>query len=108
MIKPLFIVASLALAAPALAQPATPRSDARYAADQARTERQGARIDAGIESGRINEREAAYLDRRVTNTQRASDRLAADGYYSRVDAARIDRRQDTTSRRTVRAKANRR
>lgn len=108
MIKPLLIIATLALGTPVLAQPATPRSDARLAADQARNERQSNRVDAGVESGRINEREAAYLDRRVTNTQRASDRLAADGFYSRADAARIDRRQDATSRRTVRAKANRR
>lgn len=106
MIKSMLMLASLALAVPALAS--TPRSDARLSADQARTANQANRVDNGVESGRINPREAAYLDNRIARTDRATNRLAADGHYSRADAARIDCRQDKTSRRTVRAKVNHR
>ncbi len=111
MLKPFLILATLAVATPAFITPAfaaTPRSDARLAADQARTANQANRVAAGIESGRLNPREAAYLGSRIARTDRATARLAADGHYSRVDAARIDRRQDTTSRRIARGKVNRR
>jgi hypothetical protein len=108
MIKPILILSALALATPALANtpPYTPRSDARFAADQARNSAQANRIANGIDSGRLNQRESAYLTHRNIRTTAATNRLAADGFYSRKDAARIDYRQDTTSRRIVRGKTN--
>ncbi|WP_416907779.1 MAG: hypothetical protein ACMVO5_12280 [Polymorphobacter sp.] len=109
MIKPFLLFGALALAVPALAQPyETPRSDARLAADEARNARQAVRIDKGVESGRLNPNEAAHLTRRNERTTAATAHLASDGFYSRKDAARVDRRQDTTSRRTWRAGTNRR
>lgn len=109
MIKPFLLFGALALAVPAVAQPyETPRSDVRLAADEARNARQAVRIDKGIESGRIDAREAAYLTRRNERTTAATAHLASDGFYSRRDAARVDQRQDATSRRTWRAGTNRR
>lgn len=105
MHKHLLIIIGLALAAPAAAQ--TP-SEARLTADLARADRQDARIDAGIASGQINPHEQAHLERRSNRIDRSTTRLAADGRYSRVDAARIDRRQDTSSRRIAVSRRNRR
>jgi hypothetical protein len=102
---PLLIFAGFALAAPALAQ--SP-SDARLNADLARADRQQARLDAGAASGRVNPREAAVAEHRLGRIDNGIERLSADGRYSRLDAQRIDQRQDRSSRQLVRARSNRR
>ena len=102
---PLLILTSFALAAPAVAQ--SP-SDARLNADLARADRQQTRLDAGVASGRVNPREAAVAERRLGRIDNGIERLAADGRYSRLDARRIDQRQDRSSRQLARARTNRR
>jgi hypothetical protein len=78
--------------------------DARY---ESRSARQTTRIDRGVSSGRINEREAARLYGQQGRIDTRQDRLAADG-YTRRDHARISNRQADAGRNIGRARYNRR
>lgn len=62
---------------------------------QARQER---RIDAGIENGQINQREAARLNARENRIDRMENRALSDGSVSRREFRRIETAQNRTSR----------
>jgi hypothetical protein len=78
--------------------------DDRY---ESRSVRQTTRIDRGVSTGRINEREAARLYAQQGRIDTRQDRLAADG-YTRRDHARISNRQVDAARNIRRARYNRR
>lgn len=96
------LVAAVALIIPMLAsaQSSTPRIDAREA-------RQEARIDRGVQSGTLTEREAAKLDRGQQHVQNLETRATADGKVTAREKARIERAQDVQSQRIYREKHDR-
>jgi hypothetical protein len=86
---------------PVLAQAqSTPRIDQR----QANQER---RIDQGVASGQLTEREAARLEKGEAHVQQMEDKALADGAITRRERARIERAQDRQSRRIARQKHDR-
>jgi len=95
------LVAALAaaFAAPVFAQ-STPRIDKRQ-------ELQDRRIEQGKQSGALNEREAARLERGQARVQKMEDKAAADGRIGARERARIEHAQDKQSRRIARQKHDR-
>lgn len=98
-------IASLgAMMAPALAQDGARREQG---VDRAQ-ENQQDRIGQGVTSGQLTAGEAARLERNQASINRETNRLSADGHFTRRDARLIDRRQDRQSRAIYRLKHNRR
>ena len=89
-----------ALALPALAQ-TTPDIDKR----QAQQER---RIDRGVKSGQLTEKEAARLEKGQARIQRMEDRAKADGVVTKKERAHIQQQQNVESRKIAREKHDRR
>lgn len=83
-----FLVAALPVAV--IAQPATPGVDQR----QANQER---RIQQGVRSGQLTEREAARLERGQDRVEKMEDRAKADGTVTAKERARLHRAQDRQS-----------
>lgn len=98
------IVAIAMLAAfslPALAQTtSTPRIDQR----QSNQER---RIDQGVQSGQLNQKEAARLDKGQARVQKMEDKAVADGKVTAKERRKIERAQDKQSRKIAREKHDR-
>lgn len=84
----------------AFAQADTPVIDQR----QANQER---RIDQGIASGQLTEREAARLERQQDRINRMEDRAKSDGVVTPKERARIKAAQDRASRNIFREKHDR-
>ncbi|CBE67276.1 MAG: hypothetical protein F9K13_00120 [Candidatus Methylomirabilis oxygeniifera] len=100
-VKFLAVVALAAITWPALTQAqSTPRIDQRQ-------ENQERRIDQGVASGQLNEREAARLEKGQAHVQQMEDRALADGTVTKRERARIERTQDRQSRRIARQKHDR-
>lgn len=102
MTRMLFTVtgATLLMAGMAFAQAETPMIDQRQA-------NQEQRIDRGIASGQLNEREAARLDRQQDRIDRMENRAKADGVMTDRERARIGAAQNRTSRHIAREKHDR-
>lgn len=79
-----------ALPVAALAQPATPGVDQR----QANQER---RIQQGVRSGQLTEREAARLERGQDRVEKMEDQAKADGKVTAKERVRLHRAQDRQS-----------
>jgi uncharacterized membrane protein YebE (DUF533 family) len=90
----------LLAAAPAFAQSSTPGIDQR----QANQER---RIDQGIESGALTQREAARMDRQQDRVDNMENRAKADGVVTKGERARIHHAQNRSSRHIYRQKHDR-
>ena len=87
-----------ALAVPAFAQTtSTPRIDQRQ-------QNQQQRIDQGVKSGQLNEKEAARLEKGQARVQKMEDKAVADGKVTARERARIEHAQDKQSRRIYREK----
>jgi hypothetical protein len=99
--KKIVIAAGIALFAsiPAFAQ-STPVFDQRQ-------ENQERRIDQGVQSGQLTEREAARLDRGQDRLQRIEDRAKADGMVTRQERARLQHAENVQSRHIYREKHDR-
>ncbi|HPV83409.1 MAG TPA: hypothetical protein PK866_09800 [Nitrospira sp.] len=82
------------------AQAETPRIDQR----QANQER---RIDQGISSGQLNEREANRLNNQQQHVNNMEDKAKSDGVVTKKERARINHAQDRTSRHIARQKHDR-
>lgn len=109
MSKPLNLtLLAIAIIAAVPAAASTPGSDRRIAATEHRDSRQETRIVAGTTNGGINATEAARLNNQQARIDNTQTRLAADGYFSRRDYARVDYRQDKANRSIHRARYNRR
>lgn len=95
----MFALATLASTA-AFAQTGTPAFDQR----QANQER---RIDQGVASGQLTEREAARLDKGQDHLQRVEDRVKADGVVTNKERARLQHAENVQSRHIARQKHDR-
>ncbi len=90
----------LGMSGMAFAQAETPVIDQRQA-------NQEKRIDQGIASGQLNEREANRLDKQQDHVNKMEDKAKADGVVTKGERARIDRAQDRASRHIAREKHDR-
>ena len=84
----------------AFAQTATPRFDQRR-------ERQQQRIDQGVASGQLTQREATRLEAGQERLQRMEDKAKSDGTVTRQERARLQHAEDVQSRRIYREKHDR-
>lgn len=65
------------------------------------------RIDQGIASGQLNEREANRLNTQQEHINKMEDRAKSDGTVTKRERARIDHAQDRASRHIAREKHDR-
>lgn len=79
------------------AQAETPVIDQRQA-------NQEQRIDKGIASGQLNERETNRLNKQQGHINKMEDRAQSDGVMTKKERARIGAAQDRASRHIVREK----
>jgi opacity protein-like surface antigen len=84
----------------AYAQAETPVIDQRQA-------NQEQRIDQGIASGQLNEREANRLNKQQDHINNMEDKAKSDGVVTKKERARINRAQDRASRNIAREKHDR-
>jgi uncharacterized membrane protein YebE (DUF533 family) len=100
--KTIKTVAFLAVALPTLAfaQANTPRVDQRQA-------NQEQRIDQGVASGSLTQREANRLERGQQHVDNMENRAKADGVVTRGERARLHQAQDVQSARIHRQKHDR-
>jgi uncharacterized membrane protein YebE (DUF533 family) len=84
----------------AYAQAETPRIDERQT-------NQEQRIDQGIASGQLNERETNHLNKQQEHVNKMEDRAKSDGVMTKKERARIDHAQDRASRHIAREKHDR-
>ena len=85
----------------ALAQTAdTPRVDQRQA-------NQEARIQQGVQSGTLTEKEAARMEKGQAQVQKVEDKVKADGVVTKQERARLHQAQDVQSKRIYRQKHDR-
>jgi uncharacterized membrane protein YebE (DUF533 family) len=96
LIVALFSAATV-LASTAQAQTATPRIDQRES-------KQAARVDQGVASGQLTQREASRLRNGQTHVQHMEDRAKADGTVTAKERARVEHAQDVQSARIYRQK----
>jgi hypothetical protein len=86
------------LAVPTFAQTtSTPRIDQRQ-------QNQQQRIDQGVQSGQLNQKEAARLDKGQARVQKMEDKAVADGKVTAKERRKIERAQDKQSRKIAREK----
>ena len=98
MLKPAALVACAVLAFPALAQTtSTPRIDQRQ-------QNQQQRIDQGVSSGQLNQKEAARLEKGQARVQKMENKATSDGKVTAKERRRIESAQDRQSRRIYRQK----
>ncbi|HYC44196.1 MAG TPA: hypothetical protein VED01_01810 [Burkholderiales bacterium] len=91
-------VALIILPGLALAQTgSTPRVDKRQ-------DRQQQRIDKGVQSGALNEKEAARLQKGQQRVQKMEDKAMADGKMTKKERARIEHAQDRQNKKIARQK----
>ncbi len=94
------LIAAVALVAPLLAAAqtaSTPRIDQRQV-------NQDARIDKGVQSGSLTQKEAAKLDKGQTHVQNMENKAMADGTVNKKEAGRIEHAQDQQSKKVYREK----
>jgi hypothetical protein len=95
-----FVIAALPALAVAQATPATPNIDKRKAEQQQR-------IDQGVKSGELTEREAASLRKGQAKVQRMEDKAKADGVVTDKERKKLTHEQDKQSKRIEREKHDR-
>ena len=100
------IVAAAIAAVPALSHAQTQNPAATPGIDK-RQEMQQKRIDQGVKSGELNQKEAARLERRQERIQNMEDKARADGTVTRKERGRIHHAQDQESKRIYRQKHDR-
>ncbi len=93
----LALTIAAALSLPALAQTGTPRVDQRQA-------NQEARIDQGVQTGKLNARETARLEKGQAHVQKLEDQAKADGTVTKKEKARLHHAQEKQSRHIAKQK----
>jgi hypothetical protein len=83
-------------------------SSQRMQAGVQRNINQQNRIEQGIQSGQLTNREASQLERGQARVDRAKARAGADGHVSKGKQARIQHQENTQSRHIYRDKHNKR
>ena len=97
-VRVLALLAAAAIALPAAAQTSsTPRIDQRQA-------NQDRRIDRGVKSGALTEKEADRLEKGQARVQKMEDKAVADGRVTKKERARIEHAQDRQSKKIYRQK----
>ena len=81
-------------------------SSKRMQADVQRNANQQARIEQGVQSGALTNREAASLERGQAHINRAEGRAAADGHVGPVEQGSVQARENHQSKRIYRKKHN--
>ncbi|HVP89571.1 MAG TPA: hypothetical protein VMU79_15985 [Casimicrobiaceae bacterium] len=81
-------------------------SSKRMQADVQRNANQQARIEQGVQSGALTNRETASLERGQSHVNRAEGRAAADGHVGPAEQANIQARENHQSKRIYRKKHN--
>lgn len=99
-LKTTFAALITAIAVPAFAQTATPGIDQRQAGQEAR-------IQQGLKSGELTQKEAARLERGQDRIQRMEDKARADGKVTAKERERIQHQQNVESRHIAREKHDR-
>ncbi len=89
-----------AVAIPVYAQTDTPKADARQ-------ERQQERIDQGIASGELNQREAGRLQKEQERIATHEEKAKADGVVTKEERRKLNREQNRASRHIKREKHDR-
>ena len=89
-----------AAAVPVYAQTDTPKVDTRQ-------ERQQERIDQGVASGELNQREAGRLQKEQERISRHEEKAKADGVVTKQERRKLNREQDRASRHIKREKHDR-
>ena len=96
--KPIMLLIAAAFALPAAAQTqSTPRIDQRQ-------QNQERRIEQGVKSGSLTEKEAARLEKGQQRVQKMENKAMADGKVTKKERRRIEKAQDRESRRIYREK----
>lgn len=90
-------VLSVCAASLAFAQAETPVVDQRQA-------NQEKRIDQGIASGQLNQREANRLNHQQEHINKMEDKAKSDGVVTKKERTKIAKSQDRASRRIARQK----
>lgn len=75
--------------------------------EEKREARQDARIERGIASGQLNEKEANRLEKGQQHIDNMEDKAMADGKMSKKEKMRIEHAQDKQSRKIFREKHDR-
>lgn len=99
-ISTLLIAALAAVALPVVAQTATPNLDQRQANQQKR-------IDQGVASGQLTNREAARLEKGQQRVQKMEDKAKADGKVTAKERARLQKAENVQSRQIAKEKHDR-
>lgn len=97
------VVALIVAALPGVAAAQAPDTTSTPRIDK-RQQLQEKRIEKGVQSGRLNEREAARLDKGQQRVQKMEDKAMADGKMTKRERARIEGAQDKQSKRIYRQK----
>lgn len=83
-------------------------SSQRMQADVQRNISQQNRIEQGIQSGQLTNKEASHLERGQARVDRAEGRAGADGHVGAREQARIQNRENNQSQKIYREKHNKR
>ena len=102
-IKAAVIAVALAFAGSAFAQTTTPPAAATPGIDK-RQENQQKRIDAGVKSGQLTDREAARLEKRETKLQKDKEKAQADGVVTKKERKQLNREANRDSKAITREK----
>ncbi len=100
------IAAAVIAAVPALSY-AQARDPAATPGIDKRQEMQQKRIDQGVQSGELNKREAARLERHQDRVGKMEDKAKADGTVTKKERAKIHHAQNNESQRIHRQKHDR-
>lgn len=74
-------------------------SSRRMQADVQRNENQQARIEQGLKSGELSNKEASHLERGQARVARTEANAAADGHVGAKEQARVQRKENRQSKR---------
>jgi opacity protein-like surface antigen len=91
---------TLVMTGVAFAETETPVADQRQV-------NQEQRIDQGVESGQLNEREASRLNKQQEHINKMENRAKSDGVMTQRERARIGKAQHRASRHIAREKHDR-
>jgi hypothetical protein len=97
----------LAVSATMLAMNGIPYAQAETPVIDQRQANQEQRIDKGIESGQLNEREANRLNKQQEHINKMEDKAKSDGVVTKKERAGINHAQDRASRNIAREKHDR-
>jgi len=97
------LVAMMIAALPGIAAAQAPDTTSTQRIDK-RQETQQKRIDKGVQSGKLNEKEATRLEKRQANVQKAEDKAMADGKMTAKERAGMEHMQDKQSKKVARQK----